>query len=319
MPEAALVAGALAAALIAPYVLPLGRVAPGRAAAVWLSALALRATLVAGGALLALALAPGTALFRSVSAATVHQPLPVVSWHPDLPGDALAHVALLLPIGAFVLWLSAFACGWLLGVVRLRAQLDRTALGSGPGDSLVVAENRILAAVPRVGPARVLVSHAALAGLDPAELDATLAHERGHLRRRHRPLRLLAGVFTCVGRIVPGTAVAARRFAFSLERDADEYAVRATGDPLALASAICKAAASGAPPRAALGLANSNAKARLDQLLAGGRIRSSPALERGTAVLAVALALTNISSLAALAALVGPRPGALLLAVACGG
>lgn len=319
MTESVLAAAGLALVLSAPHMVALDRATPSRAAAVWLAALALRATLVAGVTLLALALVPASAVFGTASRVTWHLPLPALSWHPDIAGDSLAHLAVVLPTAAIAVSLGAFAAARLAGALRLRALLERRGLGAGPGNSLVVADDRIVAAVPHLGPRRILVSHAALAALDGAELEAALAHERGHIQRGHRPLRLLAAGLVCVGRVVPGTAAAARGFGLSLERDADEYAVRATGDPLALASAICKAAVSPAPPRAALGLADGPAQARLDHLLAGGRATSSPALERASTALAASLALINLAWLAAVAALVGPRPGLLLLALACGG
>lgn len=89
----------------------------------------------------------------------------------------------------------------------------------------------------------LLVSDAALRAMDRDELRASFAHEIGHVRRRHRPLILGASLLAAVGRFLPGTQAAERELLFNLERDADEFAVRATNDPLALASAICKAAA----------------------------------------------------------------------------
>ena len=318
MAEAALSLALVGGALAAPHVVPLQRAAPGLAAAAWLAALALRASLLTGGALLVLALVPSTSLFDGLSQATLHRPLPGSEWHLDLSGDALAHAAVVLPASALVISLAVFAFTRLLGALRLRSLVDRRGLGAGPGGSVVVAEERILAAVPGIGAGRVLVSHAALAALDRKELDATLAHELGHLRRHHRPLQLVAAVLACFGRGMPGTRAAARRFAFSLERDADEYAVKATGDPLALASAICKAAASGPTLRGALGVSGADPHARLEHLLAGGRLENSPRVDRAALGIAAGLALVSVAVLAAVGTLIGPRPGAVLLAIACG-
>ena len=319
MAEAAVCLALVAAALAAPHALALERAAPGLAAAVWLAALALRATLVTGGALLLLAAVPSTGSFEAVSQATLHRPLPGVDWHLDMPGDPLAHAAVVLPALALAVSLLLFALTRLLAAARLRALVDRRSLGPGPGGSLVLAEERVLAGVSGIGPARVLLSHAALAALDREELDATVAHELGHLRRHHRSLRLLGATLACLGRCVPGTTTAARRFAFSVERDADEYAVKTTGAPLALASAICKSAASGPPLRGALGVGGAETAARVEHLLAGGRLGRSPASDRAALALAVSVAGVNLAVLADLALLLAPRPSAVLLAIACGG
>ena len=47
---------------------------------------------------------------------------------------------------------------------------------------------------------------------------------------------------------MPGTKDALQRLQFCLERDADEYAVDRTRNPIALASAICKAAVDSPAP-----------------------------------------------------------------------
>ena len=57
----------LLAALAAPYALPLERVSPAAAGAVWLAVLALRALIVLGLALSALLLLPATHLFHRVT------------------------------------------------------------------------------------------------------------------------------------------------------------------------------------------------------------------------------------------------------------
>ena len=319
MLEAALSIAAVAAVLAAPHRLALERATPALGALAWLATLSLRATLAAGAAFLALALIPSTGVFERVSQATVHEPLPVVPWHPDLSGDTVAHIAVVLPAGALALSLLAFLLVRLVYAVRLRKLLGLRSLGPGPGGALVVAEPLIVAGVPGIGRGRVVISHAALAALDPAELNAVLAHERAHLDRRHRPLQLLAGAFACVGRGVPGTRAAARHFKLCLERDADEFAVRATGDPLALASAICKAATVGPRLRGLVGISDGAASARVDELLSERRHRGSRAVDRRAAAVALALACANAGAIVALAGLVGERPDELLLAIACAG
>jgi hypothetical protein len=72
-----------------------------------------------------------------------------------------------------------------------------------------------------------------------------------------------------------------RTLNLSLERDADEYAVRTTGDRPALASAICKAAV-GSSFTAPIGLGTSDSTtARLDHLVA--EVRAEDALRQSAA------------------------------------
>ena len=316
MAEAGLLACVLMAGLAGPYAIGLDRAAPGRAAAAWLSVLALRAALVVSAILLMLAAVPTTGVFKAVSQATLHRPLPIVEWHPDLSGDALAHVALILPAAALALSLAVLVLGRLIAARRLKSLVTRRGLGSGPSDSVVVADDRIVAGVPRVGRGRVLISHAALAAFDGPELEAALAHELGHLRRRHRPLQLVAAVLACAGRTIPGTRRAERGFRLSLERDADDYAVSVTGDPLGLASAICKAARSGTLG-GSLALAGAGAEARLEHLLAGGRRPALRRVDRAAVALAASLFLLSAAFLCAVAVLIGASPASLLLAIAC--
>jgi bla regulator protein blaR1 len=304
------------AALVAPHAIALDRATPARAAAVWLGVLLLRATLVAGSAVLALALLPSTALYGAASQATWHRPVPILAWHPDVPIDLLAHTAVLLPAAALTGALVAYTAGRLWTARRLRSEIKRRTLGEGPKRSLVVADKRILVGVPGVGPGRVIVSDAALAALDPQELDATLAHELGHLRRRHRGLRLAGSGLAQAARLLPGTRAAEAGLRLSLERDADNYAVQTTGDPLGLASAICKVArtrsASGL-----IGLNGGSVAARLDHLLAGGGLPISVGFDRAVLALAAVLGVASAAVMGGLAVLVGARLDVLALAVAC--
>ena len=318
MAEAWLLALALVAALAAPHVLRLERASPGRAAAAWMAALTLRATLAGAAAVLVLATVPSTPVFDALTTATWHEPLPGISLHLDIPGDAVAHLGVLLPAGLLLASVTVFALTVLLAGTRLNHQLERRSLGHGPRGSLVLADERVLVAVPAFGRKRILVSHAALAAFDGSELEATLAHEAGHLRRGHRGARLLAGGLASVGRVLPGARAAERGLRLSLERDADEYAVRATGDPLALASAICKAAGPRSGRAGLLALEGGDAALRLEPLLDHGRRARSVALDRAALAIALALALAATAVVVGVALVVGPRPSGLVLALACG-
>jgi SAM-dependent methyltransferase len=132
--------------------------------------------------------------------------------------------------------------------------------------------------------------------LDDAELAAAMAHERAHIRRRHRYVLLYAEVCRVLGRPLPGTARAVRELRFHIERDADRNAVRGRADRLALASAICKAA-TGATTRAGIAaLGGDGTAARVRELLqdsvpiAGAR--RLRALGTASAALAVGAALS---------------------------
>lgn len=253
MAELALVLVVLTA-LVSPHLLPLRRVAPVTGAAVWLGALALRALVVVGAVIFVLVYLPQTGVFAAIAEWCFHGVLPVLTTHLGLSGHTLADAALILPglaLAASALWLGF---GMLRAALGLRRRLAARLLGAGPLGSTVVAEPGIVVAVTGVGQTRVVISEEALGAFDEAELRASLAHEWAHVRRRHRPVLVLAALLGTLGRLLPGTRQAQRELGLCLERDADEAAIRATRDPLALASAICKAAQTPAPALVSLGL-----------------------------------------------------------------
>jgi len=284
------VALAVPALVALPHVLPLHRVAPPLAALVWVCALALRALIAIGGAIFVLVYLPQTGVYDAVAHWCWHEALPLVATHLGLSGHPLIHAAIVLPglaLAASVLWLLfGLARAWLV----LRVKLSR-AVGDGPLGSTIIEDDDIVVGVTRLGRSKIVVSDVALGAMDQAELEASLCHELGHIRRRHRPLLLLGSLLSALGRMLPGTAAAERELRFNLERDADDYAVARTRDPLSLASAICKAAAGQAAP-GTTGLGGSGRVAlRLDHLEGEGR-PAGRALKRGVSVLAVALVLT---------------------------
>lgn len=293
-----ILAATLVGAIVAPHLLPLERVAPRLAGAVWLLTLSLRALMAIGGAVFVFAYMPQTHLFADIADWCWHEVLPVLATHLGLSGHPFAHVAVILPalaLASSLLWLAAgLARAWM----ALRRQLRRS-LGRGPQGSTVVADERVVVAATTLGRGRIVVSPAALTALDPDELSAGLAHERGHLQRRHRPLLLLGSLLAALARLLPGTSAAQRELIFHLERDADEYAVSRTADPLALASAICKAA--GAPAAAASLGGRGRVSRRLD-LLVDGSQRGGRWLHRATNTLAVALAVLTLGLAASLPA-----------------
>lgn len=281
-----------------PHVLPLHRVTPSLAALAWTCALGLRALVALGGAIFVLLYLPQTGVYDAVAHWCWHEALPLVAAHLGLSGHPVIHAAIVLPglaLAASVLWV---VFGLLRAWLGLRTKLHH-AVGEGPRGSTIIAADDIVVGVAGLGRSKIIVSDAALDAMDPAELEASLCHELGHIRRRHRALLLLASVLAALGRLLPGTAAAERALRFQLERDADEYAVAHTRDPLALASAICKAATGGVLA-GATGLRGSGCVTmRLDYLEGDGQ-RAGRALERGIQALAVALVLSCIGLLATL-------------------
>ena len=267
-----LAAAAVSAAVLLPHVIPLHKVAPPVGMAVWLLALTLRAVCAVALATLALALAD----VQVVQAALAW------CWHallPDVPGalgfdeHPVSHAAVATPAAALagsVIWLGARVAR---GAIALRRLLARR-VGTGPLGSTVIRDERVVFALTGFGRGRVLVSDRALGELDDDELAAGLMHEHAHLRRLHRPVLAAGAVLAAVGRLLPGTRAAEGELRFQLERDADQYTVRRLRDPLALASAICKAAGA-APAGAAASLCGRGPiTLRLEELLDGDERRS---------------------------------------------
>jgi Zn-dependent protease with chaperone function len=285
-------AAALVVAIATPHAVPLQRVGPLLAGAVWVNALLLRAVVAVGGAVFVFVYLPQSELFQAVAEWCWHKVVPLLATHLGLSGHPLAHAALVLPalaLAASLMWLLVgLARAW----VALHRQL-RATLGDGPGGSTVIPDDEVLVALTALGRPRIVLSDAALSVMDTEELRASMAHERGHLRRRHRPLLLVGSVLSALARPLPGTRAAERELAFHLERDADEFAVRETRDPLALASAICKAAQSQAPALAGLA-GRGRLTSRLEILVDGGPGRSAAA-ERTAAVLATLLAAVTLA------------------------
>ena len=115
-----------------------------------------------------------------------------------------------------------------MGPAALQAPPDRR---GGPLGSIVIADHAVVVGVTALGRKRILVSESALGAFDAGEIQASLTHEMGHIQRRHRPMLLLASILSAMGRLLPGTRAAERGLRFSLERDADEFAVAKTRDP----------------------------------------------------------------------------------------
>ena len=285
------VAIGLAGAVAVPHGLPLDRVRPATAATIWMSVLGLRAIAAVGSAVFMVVYLPQTGLYAAIAQWCWHEALPLLSSHLGFSAHPLLHAAMILPGVALALSLLWLAYGLLRGWLALRGPLRR-ALGEGPLGSTVIEDDAVIVGVAGFGRGRIVLSRAALCAMDGGELRASLAHELGHLRRWHRPLLLLGSILGALGRVVPGTRAAESGLRFSLERDADEYAVRRTRDPLALASAICKAALA-RRVAGATGLSGGSVTRRLDHL-EGSVGRAGIAFERGMRAVAVALVVATL-------------------------
>lgn len=301
----------LAAVIVAPHLAGLHRAAPATAATVWVLALGARALVSVGAALFVLVELPRTAAFSAIVDWCWHQILPIVGQHLGVAGHRLGHAAVVLPGLALALSLLWLLFGLTRAWLALRRLLARS-IRRGPLGSTVVPDQRVLVAVPALGRGQVLVSDGALVAMDDQELRASMAHERAHISRRHRPLLLLAALLCALARPLPGTRAAQRELVFNLERDADECAVRCTRDPLALASAICKAATGGASPAlASLGGRGSTTR-RVKLLLAGDQCGPELAAERSarTLIAVLALLVVTLSLVVPAVTLAAPDAGA---------
>jgi peptidase M48-like protein len=288
-----------AAAIAVLQWLPLHRARPTTAAGVLLLALLVRALLMVALSVLAL-----------LRLSEVHAVESLLSWcwHelvPDLPGalgfaeHSISHAVVAAPLA-----LLAGSVAW-LGARQLRAWhlLRRglaSSLGAGPWGSTVVRDDGVLLAVTKLGRGRVLVSDRALGELDGGELAAGITHELAHLHRRHRAVLAVGALLGALARLLPGTHATERGLAFQLERDADAYVVRKLHDPLALASAICKAGRPRSPNAAFVTLAEGGGSAvlRVRELLDGAAVRSrkAEAAARATLIVLALAAFALMSS-----------------------
>lgn len=290
----------LALTICVPHVLTLRDAPPLVAATIWLSALVLRALAAAFAAIFVIFYLPGTELFGLVTKWCWHAVLPFFATHLGLSGHSIGDFALVAP--AFVLaisLLSVLRALWRAG--RAVAKLvRRSSLGRGPSGSVIIGGADVLVAAAGLARPRVVVSAGALTAFDDEELAASLAHERGHIARRHRYFMIAAEICRAFGRFVPGGRGAAAALSFHLERDADAYAVARTSDPLALASAICKAAGAREFTPAVTALGGGEGVATRLTLLTSEDSLGNRSRRRVHALVAVALTVLSMALLALL-------------------
>lgn len=269
---------------------------PGLGIAVLLSALALRAALVASAALLALLAMPATSSFQHLSSWCFHTVAPYFSLHIGLNGHAIGHTAVLVPASMIIAMLASAGFGSWRAKLVVRGWIRSNSIGSGPSGSVIVGGSQVLLATTGIRHPQVVVSAGALMSLDDEELSAGLEHERGHVRRGHQFVALAAVVLYGCCRFLPGTRSILDQLQFQIERDADEYALRRTGDPTSLAGAIFKAASPLNAPGAIHGLGGSDVGDRIEALQL--RVSRSPLLTASGVILTGSLVAASAAVLA---------------------
>ncbi len=138
---------------------------------------------------------------------------------------------------------------------------------------------------------QVVVSSGLLGRLDPAERRVLFAHETAHLRLGHHRLLWAADIAA----LNPLLRPLCSRLRFSIERAADEEAVRAVGDRPLVAKTVGRVAlmAFEAAPGPALGMDGGAVVTRVEALLVPAPpARPNRAVASGLVVLTLAAALT---------------------------
>lgn len=294
-------AGLVIAAIGAPHLLVLDRSPSVVAAAIWLAALALRAVMAVFCALFVVLYLPTTELFSLISHWCWDAVVPLLATNLPLDGHAVGDAALIAPASVLAASTLAVLFGLWRAGRRVRRLVSRSVIGSGPHESLVLADGDVLVAAAGLRRPRVVVSAGALLAFDDAELAASLEHEHGHIVRRHRYVFVAAELCRALARFLPGTGTAARELVFHLERDADRYALARRHDPAALASAICKAAGERRLAAPTLALGGGIVTRRIGLLLDTDACRQ-PRHDRTLRLLAVAMCTLAVAALSALPA-----------------
>lgn len=168
---------------------------------------------------------------------------------------------------------TAWPSGWVLSHLLVAARdrhttLDALALVSrhDPALGATVVDTDVAAAYCLPGRrGRVVLTTAAVAGLDADELAAVIAHERAHLRERHHLAAAVANGLARAFPLVPLFDAAADEIARLVEMRADDVAAHDTDD-VSVAAALVALAGMRAP-RAALAAADTAGAQRVMRLL----------------------------------------------------
>jgi Zn-dependent protease with chaperone function len=148
---------------------------------------------------------------------------------------------------------------------------------------------------------RVYVSHGLLGRADPRSLEAVLAHERAHVRRRE-PLRRLAASVALALHLPGVSGAVARALRAAEEASADAEAARALGDGVRVAEALVRFARLRLAAPLAAGFEADALEARVREVLASPPRSERPGagwlLAAAGAALATALAAAPLLHLA---------------------
>lgn len=181
----------------------------------------------------------------------------------------LAVAAILAALGALVLaWRYGRSVQRARRQTRAHAQAARITGRALPGarPAMVLDSRQPVAYCVPGRPAAIVLSSAALDVLNPAQLDAVLAHERAHLAGRHHLLVMLTRGLSACFPAVPLFSRGAVEVARLAEMCADDAAARRSGRP-ALVTALLAMGTGAAVPVAALGAAAGAVTARVERLL----------------------------------------------------
>lgn len=288
----------LVAAIALPHLLRFERTSPAMAALVWSSALVLRALTAVVAAIAIVLILPGTQVFSLVTHWCWHTALPLIATHLGLDGHRVGDAALVLPGAVLAVSALSVLFGLWKATRAVASLVQRSSVGTGPQDSVIVGDGEVVVAAAGIRRPRVLVSAGALTSLDDEELAASLEHEHGHIERRHRYILVAAEFCRALARFLPGTRRAAQELRFHLERDADRFALDRHHEPVVLASAICKAAQGRSSTAPMAALAGGGVGRRIRALL-DGAASSQPV--NGIAVRSAAVLILSLVALLAAA------------------
>ncbi len=189
--------------------------------------------------------------------------------------------------------LSSVIVRTVMSRARHRRLVDLLAQQTPGGVAILDHPAAVAYCVPGIRP-RIVISAGTIDLLDEPELDAVLAHERGHAAAWHGLVML---PLVCVSRalgFIPYARLAPSSVAALLEMAADDYAARRE-DMGALVSALVSMATAGAPPSCSFGMNGGLISRRVERLLRG---------HRGSAAILVAASLAVVGLLVLPVALV---------------
>ncbi|MFV0132038.1 M56 family metallopeptidase [Streptomyces sp. HMX87] len=188
--------------------------------------------------------------------------------------------------------------GWCLAAALCRARRERrrhaevlAVVGrEHPGLGVTVLEDDrpSVYCLPGTGH-RIVLTSAAMAALEPAALDAVIAHERAHIRQRHHLVLAHAKALERSFGRVALSRTAAEETRRLVELAADDEATART-DPLTLAGALVELAGAGAPA-ASLAASGGQVAGRVRRLLDPPRPPRRAVVRGGVLVAAAVLVL----------------------------